>query len=273
MEHENKYVAKKPDANGVIHYTTEEDKVWQTLIERQIGIVENRACTEFIQGLNVLNMPRNHIPQCSYMNQILGATTGWSVEPVSALIPVDYFFTLLANRQFPAASFIRTPEELDYLQEPDIFHEFFGHCPILTNKTYADFMQKFGEVALRANEIQREYLARLYWFTVEFGILKTKTGFVNYGGGILSSMEETIYAIESDIPERRPMGDALDLLRTPYRIDIKQPIYYYINEIAELYHLLDNEEALLAEVDKAHELGDFEPTFPLTEKDKMILRC
>lgn len=273
MEHVSKYVAKKPDENGYIQYTAEEDGVWHTLIERQIKIATNRACDEFIRGLDVLNMPHDRVPQCLEMNDALGKATGWSVEPVAAMIPVDYFFTLLANRKFPAASFIRIPEELDYLEEPDIFHEFFGHCPILTDQTYANFMAKYGEIALRANEQQREYLARLYWFTVEFGLMKTPSGFKNYGGGILSSKGETIFAVESDEPERRPLGNCIDALRTPYRTDIMQTIYYYIENFSELYRLVDDEQGLLAAVDEAHHLGEFEPTFPLTEKELMILRC
>lgn len=273
MEHVSKYVAKQPDANGQIAYTATENKTWQTLFERQVEIIKNRACDEFIAGIDRLNMRHDKIPQCPEMNAALTQATGWCVEPVAALIPVDYFFTLLANRQFPAATFIRIPEELDYLEEPDIFHEFFGHCPLITDQVYADFMHKFGVVALRANEIQREYLARLYWFTVEFGLMKTPLGFRDYGGGILSSKEETISAIESDIPERRPLADCMQALRTPYRTDIVQPIYYTIESFDELYQLLDDEEGLLARVDEAHRLGDFEPTFPLTDKDHMILRC
>ena len=266
MEHVSRYVAKQPDAKGYIAYTSAENQVWHTLIERQMKIVENRACDEFFEGIKTLAMSHEHVPQCLEINRTLGHATGWSVHPVDALISVDYFFTLLSERKFPAASFIRVPEELDYLQEPDIFHELFGHCPLLTNQVYADFMQKFGEMALRANDVQREYLARLYWFTVEFGIK-------NYGGGILSSKGETIYAVESDEPKRLPLGDASALLRTPYRIDIMQPIYYYIESFDELYQLLDDEKSLLAKIDEAHGLGDFEPTFPLTDKDKMILRC
>ena len=250
MEHVSKYVAKQPDEHGIIAYTDTENATWQKLIERQMEVIQQRACDEFISGLQCLNMSHRSIPQCSEINNALGKATNWSVEPVAALIPVDYFFTLLSKRKFPAATFIRVPEELDYLQEPDIFHEFFGHCPLLTDPVYADFMHKFGVVALRANAVQREYLARLYWFTVEFGLMQTPEGLRNYGGGILSSKQETISAIESVEPERRALGNCIQALRTPYRTDIVQTIYYTIESFEELYRLLDDETALLARCDE-----------------------
>lgn len=266
MEYTSSYVAKQPDGNGLIAYTNEENFVWKELIERQLKIIEQRSCQEYLDGLTALNMAHDHIPQPHEMNTALSQTTGWSVEPVPALIPVDTFFKLLANKHFPAASFIRVREELDYLQEPDIFHEFFGHCPMLTDQSYADFMQQYGKIALAADEQTRHFLGRLYWFTIEFGLIQTQQGLKNYGGGILSSKEETIYAIESGIPERRLLGDAIDALRTPYRIDIKQPIYYVIESFEQLYELINND--ILGKVEKAIALGEFEPTFPVVGKEK-----
>ena len=148
MEHVSQYVAKMPDANGIITYTAEEDSVWRDLFARQTKIVKSRACPEYLHGLTVLNMPTDHIPQPHEINHALSKATGWMVKPVEALISVDYFFTLLSKRQFPAASFVRRRNELDYLQEPDIFHEIFGHCPLLTDQTYADFMEKYGIIAV-----------------------------------------------------------------------------------------------------------------------------
>src|SRR3990167_4932817 len=212
-----KYKAKTPDASGHIDFTKEENETWKILIERQLHIIEHRACPEFLEGLAHLNLPLNHIPQCHDINQVLQRTTGWSVVPVAAIIPLSQFFQLLANKQFPAASFIRVREELDYLQEPDIFHEFFGHCPLLTNQAYADFTEHYGKLGLAADEEDRIMLGRLFWFTNEFGLINTAKGLRTYGGGILSSKNETIYCIESDIPERKPF-DVIQVLRTPYRI-------------------------------------------------------
>ena len=181
-----KYKAKTPDASGHIDFTKEENETWKILIERQLHIIEHRACPEFIEGLTHLNLPLNHIPQCHDINQVLQRTTGWSVVPVSAIIPLSQFFQLLANKQFPAASFIRVREELDYLQEPDIFHEFFGHCPLLTNQAYADFIEWYGKTALESDRKTQSILGRLFWFTIEFGLLETSEGLRIYGGGILS---------------------------------------------------------------------------------------
>ncbi|MBB70896.1 MAG: phenylalanine 4-monooxygenase [Legionellales bacterium] len=259
MEHVSKYTAKIPDANGMVDFTAEENSVWQDLITRQIPIVERLACDEFIEGLKILDLPMDRIPQCPELNEKLGQATGWAVEPVPALIPVEQFFELLANKKFPAATFIRRREELDYLQEPDIFHEYFGHCPLLTNQAYADFAQAYGEVALNADKEDRQALGRLYWFTVEFGLMNTPKGLKNYGGGILSSKDETIYAVESDTPIRKPLGRGLDALRTPYRVDIIQPVYYVIDDFAQLYDLITND--VFGTIRKARELGEFAPNF------------
>lgn len=258
MKLKTKYQAKQPNSQGFINYTAEENKVWETLYTRQIEVIETRACPEFIEGLASLKMPLDRVPQLSDISQALMPLTGWSVVAVPALISTDHFFTLLNQRQFPAATFIRIPEELDYLEEPDIFHEFFGHCPLLTQPVYADFMQKYGEVALAAPEADRELLARLFWFTVEFGLIKTSEGIRCYGGGILSSKNESIYALESPTPLRRPFN-LLDVLRTPYRIDIMQTIYYVIDSYNQLYELLNTD--LGAAIQKARELGEFAPSF------------
>ena len=148
------------------------------------------------------------------MTEAFKQTTGWSVVPVPAMIKPEQFFELLANKKFPAATFIRTPEDLDYLQEPDIFHEFFGHCPMITYQPFADFMQTYGKLALLAKTEHRSFLSRLFWFTVEFGLIQTDQGVRCYGGGILSSKNETVYAVESDIPQRKPF-DLIEVLRTP----------------------------------------------------------
>ena len=200
----SKYQAKKPDDSGFIAYTEEEHETWNILFERQVGLVRGRACNEFIDGLDILRLPSDRIPQLDELNKSLEKTTGWGVARVPALISFDRFFNLLANRQFPVATFIRTREELDYLQEPDIFHEIFGHCPLLTNPDFAEFTATYGRLGLAASKEERVYLARLYWLTVEFGLVETIQGLRIYGGGILSSYGETCYALESDKPLREP---------------------------------------------------------------------
>ena len=198
------------------------------------------------------------IPQIPDINRILDEKTGWGVEAVPALIQPKEFFSLLSKKRFPAATFIRVPEELDYLQEPDIFHEVYGHTPLLINEAYGTFMQKFGELALKADPKDRRRLFRIFWFTIEFGLLNTKEGLRAYGGGILSSIGETQYAL-TDKPKKLKF-DLLEILRTPYRIDIMQPQYFIIDNFDELFTILDND--IFAMVEKSKELGDREPLYP-----------
>lgn len=255
---ETSYVAHPVDKNGIAAYTADENQMWHDLITRQTPIVQGRACDEYLNGLKLLNLPKDHIPQCPEISKVLMETTGWSLEPVPALIPSDRFFHLLANRKFPAATFIRRRDEIDYIQEPDIFHEIFGHCPLLTNQALADFTCKYGQLCLTANEEEREMLARLYWFTVEFGLIKTKNGLRTYGGGILSSMSETPYCVESDIPVRKPF-DVIDVFRTPYLIYILQPVYFVIDSFDVLFHLTEMD--LIGLAHEAKKMGMHKPLY------------
>ena len=252
------YIAKEPDENGYIHYSAAEHAVWNTLITRQREVLKGRACDAYIEAHETLALPTDHIPQCPEISDVLQACTGWRVTPVPALIPAQQFFELLARRRFPAASFIRAKEELDYLEEPDIFHELFGHAPHLTDRRFAAFTHAYGKAGLAASDEDRERLARLYWFTAEFGLVRSPDGVRAYGAGICSSPGETRYAIESDAPERRTF-DPIDAMRTPFRIDIYQPLYYVLDSFDTLFDLANEGlEGMLAE---ARRLGDFEPMF------------
>ncbi len=252
------YTAKTIDEKGNAAYTEEENQIWHELITRQLPIIENRACDEYKQGIQLLNLPHDRIPQCHEVSTVLQKTTGWALEPVPALIPFDRFFQLLANRKFPAATFIRRREELDYLQEPDIFHEVFGHCPMLTNQACADFTHTYGKLGLTATHEEQVMLAKLYWFTIEFGLIQTKKGLRIYGGGILSSKNETIYAVDSDVPQRKPF-EVMEVLRTPYRIDIIQPIYYVIDDYDVLFNLTKMD--LISLIHEAKKLGIYKPMY------------
>lgn len=264
MGKSSKYVAKIPDENGIIPYSDDEHAVWRDLYSRQIDIIQGRACQEFLDGLAMLKLPTDRIPQPAEVSRILHERTGWQVEPVPALINFDRFFRLLAERKFPAASFIRTREEMEYLQEPDIFHEIFGHTAMLTHQAFADFTEAYGKAGVKASREERVFLARLYWFTVEFGLLQTSDGIRIYGGGIASSPGETIYSLESDQPLRRPF-DPIDALRTPYRIDIYQTVYYVLDRMDDLFELAGAD--LLALIRQARALGQFEPTYPPKQKE------
>lgn len=252
------YTARPIDSQGNAAYTEEENAIWHELITRQYPIVQDHACKEFIHGLALLNLPKDRIPQCPEISLALTAATGWSLAPVPALIPFDHFFNLLANRKFPAATFIRRRAEINYLQEPDIFHEIFGHCPMLTNPACADFAQTYGRLALAASPEDQVMLARLYWFTIEFGLCKTPDGLRAYGGGILSSKNETIYCLESNKPLRKPFNP-LEVLRTPYRIDIMQPIYFVLDDFDVLFQLIEMD--LIGLIHEARRLGMHEPLY------------
>ena len=254
------YTAKIPDKKGIVHYVDEENHTWAFLIHRQMQTIHQRACESYLKGLKFLELPTDRVPQCREVSEALMQATGWSVHPVPTLIPNDEFFYLLAHRKFPAATFIRRWDEIDYLKEPDIFHEFFGHCPLLTDPRCADFMQHYGKIALQATPEERHYLARLYWFTVEFGLIQTTEGLRIYGGGILSSQEETIYCLEDTKLIRKPF-DIIDALRTPYRIDILQPIYFVIQDFSDIYALIELD--LLEKIREAQRLGDHAPMFEI----------
>jgi phenylalanine-4-hydroxylase len=262
------YVSRKPDDKGFVDYPDTEHQTWHTLYDRQIALIKERACDEFIEGIELLNLTADRIPQIPDVNAALAKTTGWTLEPVAALISIDKFFQLLAAKKFPVATFIRRPEDLDYIEEPDIFHEIFGHCPLLTNPAYADFTEAYGKLALQAEPNERMRFGRLYWFTIEFGLLQTQKSNRIYGGGILSSKEETVYALDSTVPECRPF-DLMKVLRTPYRIDILQTVYYVIENYEQLHELTNMD--LLGCVREAMRLGDFPPTYNTdkeTEYDK-----
>jgi len=259
----SKYVAKVPDASGYIAYTDEEHAVWHDLITRQRPIVEKYACKEYLEALDVMRFPTDRIPQCNEVSAVLRKHTGWEVAPVPALIPFGQFFQLLADKKFPAASFIRSREEMDYLQEPDIFHEIFGHTPLLTDPRFAEFTHAYGKAGVRARKEDHVKLARLYWFTVEFGLIRAGKGLKTYGAGIVSSFGETPYSIESDKPLRKPF-DPIDALRTPYRIDIFQTTYFIIDSLQDMFDLAHKD--LFALIAEAEKLGMHTPNFPPAEK-------
>ncbi|PTS86544.1 MULTISPECIES: phenylalanine 4-monooxygenase [unclassified Caulobacter] len=215
-------------------YSPAEHEVWITLYERQTALLRDRACDAFLKGLDALDLHRAGIPDFARINEELQRLTGWSVVAVPGLVPDDVFFDHLANRRFPAGRFIRKPEELDYLQEPDIFHDVFGHVPMLTDPVFADYMQAYGEGGRRALDLGvLANLARLYWYTVEFGLMQTPQGLRIYGAGIVSSRSESIFALEDTSPNR--IGFDLErVMRTPYRIDDFQQAYFVIDSIQTL---------------------------------------
>lgn len=222
------------------NFTENEHNIWKTLFERQFALLQNRSADEIIAGMQKLNICNNQIPKFSELNVILQEETGFSIVPVKGFIPEDLFFRFLSERKFPATCFIRKFDQLDYLEEPDIFHDIFGHIPLLINPIFADFMQEFGFKGLEAIELNMlEFAATLYWFTVEFGLISTSNGLRIYGAGILSSKAETIYSLESNIP-RRIKFDFARVIKTKYDIDSLQKTYFVIESFAELFETLHN---------------------------------
>jgi phenylalanine-4-hydroxylase len=216
-------------------YTADEHAIWDFLYRRQRDILADRADPVMLQGLETLNLNRGGIPNFAVINQELKARTGFSVVAVPGLVPDEVFFTHLANRRFPAGQFIRGRDQLDYLQEPDIFHDVFGHVPLLTNPVFADYMEAYGKGGLRAMKFGRlKNLAALYWYTVEFGLIETPKGVRIYGAGISSSKDESIFALEDPSPNR--LRFSLErVMRTEYRIDDFQQTYFVIRSYDELF--------------------------------------
>jgi phenylalanine-4-hydroxylase len=263
MSKSTRYKSHQPDVNGLVNWSAQENEIWAGLLKKQWRLLEGRACNEYLHGLELLDLSPERIPQLAEINSVLIEATGWQVKQVPSLIKFDEFFRLLANKQFPVATFIRSTEEFDYLQEPDIFHEIFGHCPLLTNPAFAHFTHTYGKLGYAASKEDRAFLARLYWFTVEFGLVNTPAGTRVYGGGVLSSPGETLHAIESDDCMHMPM-QPLDALRTPYRIDIMQPLYYVLESFDSLFDIAEMD--IMALVSQAKKLGLFAPKFLPKEK-------
>jgi phenylalanine-4-hydroxylase len=230
--------------------------MWDTLFARQVSLLSTRAAPAFLEGLDVLRMSKPGIPDFAELSERLGKATGWSVVAVPGLIPEEAFFENLANRRFVAGRFIRKPEQIDYLQEPDVFHDVFGHVPLLVHPVFADYMQAYGRGGLRSmryGSIHR--LARLYWYTVEFGLIHDGAGLKLYGAGIASSASESRFAIDSDSPNRLQF-DLRRIMRTKYRIDDFQQDYFVIDSFEQLLReTLDTDFApLYAELDTLSEI-------------------
>jgi phenylalanine-4-hydroxylase len=217
------------------NFTAENHDVWKTLYRRQREILPGRACNEFLENMDTLGIDDAKIPNFKELSVTLKKLTGWEVVAVPGLIPDLPFFQLLADRKFPAGNFIRRRDQLDYIQEPDVFHDVFGHVPLLANPVFADYIAAYGKGGLRAHEFGTiTNLARLYWFTVEFGLIDTKDGLRIYGAGILSSPGESVYALEDPTPSRIGF-DLKRVMQTEYKVDDYQKNYFVIDEFEQLF--------------------------------------
>ena len=242
---------------GWHNYTPQEHAVWKMLFERQSKLLPGRACDEFVRGMQDLPIGPDQIPNFEQLSETLSQRTGWQIVAVPGLVPDDVFFEHLAHRRFPAGHFIRKPHELDYLAEPDVFHDVFGHVPMLMNPAIADYIQAYGEGGLRAKRLGvLEKLARVYWYTVEFGLVKQPGGLRVYGAGIASSATETVFSVEDDSPNRVAF-DLERVMRTNYRIDDFQETYFVLDNLNDLLELARIDFAPLYE--RVAGASDFEP--------------
>ena len=222
---------------GWANYSAREHAVWRTLFERQSALLPGRACAAFVDGMRRLPMEANAIPDFRALNDVLLPRTGWQIVAVPGLVPDEVFFEHLAQRRFPAGQFIRRADQLDYLEEPDVFHDVFGHVPMLMNPVIADFVQAYGVGGLRAKQLGvLQHLARVYWYTVEFGLVRQDDSLRIYGSGIASSFTESVFALDDPSPNR--IGFDLErVMGTDYRIDDFQESYFVLDSLDDLLAL------------------------------------
>jgi phenylalanine-4-hydroxylase len=250
-------------------YSPAEHGRWDRLFRRAVVALQGRACDEYLAALGALEVSGRGIPDMARLSDRLQKITGWSVVPVVELVPDEVFFDHLANRRFPAGAFIRPEEEMDYLKEPDIFHDIFGHVPLLANPAYSDFMVAYGKGGRRAVELGRLHnLARLYWYTIEFGLIRSAVGLRIFGAGILSSVAESAFALESQSPNRVAF-DLLRVMRTKYEIDDFQQTYFVIDSFENLLDACYQDFGPVYE--RLATASDIEP-FELVDGDEVLTR-
>ena len=222
------------------HYAQEDHQVWSLLYRRQVSNLSDKASRPFLEGLQRVGFKPYCIPRFEETNTRLEALTGWQLQPVPGIVPDLEFFEMLNQRRFPATTWIRSLQQLDYLEEPDMFHDLFGHVPLLSDEDYTRFLQQLGQLALtfRDDTWRIHLLSRIYWFTVEFGLIRESGAIRIYGAGLLSSVGETQYALSKTPQQRGYMLE--DVLRTAYRKDDFQPLYYVVENFEELYGSLSS---------------------------------
>jgi len=231
-------------------YTPEDFTVWQTLFERQMNLLNQYASASYLDAIDKIGFHAAAIPDFSNVNEKLLSLTGWQLTVVPGLVPQKEFFEMLAQRIFPATCWLRTFAEIDYIEEPDMFHDVFGHVPLLANSEYASFMQAFGMLALEwINQPEIvDLLSRIYWFTVEFGLINEAGNIRIYGAGVLSSPGETMNSMKEDMIKRR--FNAADILRTGYKTDVLQEQYFIIDNYAQLDNMLTEVKQLINNAEK-----------------------
>lgn len=237
-------ILSKPLVQDYSQYTAEHFKVWEILFDRQMALLKDRAAQVFMDGIDAIHFRADTIPKFDEFNIRLDTITGWQAVVVPGLIDNKEFFELLLNRRFPASTWLRRMDQLDYLEEPDMFHDVFGHLPLLTNKTYCAYLYGLSKIALTYidNPIAVELISRIYWYTVEFGLIRDNGLLRIYGSGILSSTGESVYCLKSGIPSRRVDYHVETILDTPYIKDKFQEQYFVIDTCLQLFESLPDIE-------------------------------
>jgi len=249
-------------SNDTILYSEEDNFIWYNLYTSQIEVLKDRVYEPFLELLNELCLPKDRVPQLYEVSNVLRNKTGWTIAKVNDLIPYNDFFNLLANKVFPSTTYIRTLSV--FSKDPDIFHELFGHCPMLLNSNYSLFLSKIAKFALQCPRLEQIILQRFLWYTIEVGLIQTSQGLRIYGGALISSPQESIYSLESSEPERK-IFDLLDISRSPYRADVLQTTYYFISSFEELYNFEFSLEKLSIIIKAAKQLGEYPAKFKIED--------
>jgi len=249
-------------------YTKADHATYRQLYERQSALLPGLACDAFIEALPSLGV-KDRIPRFEEINERLKPATGWEIVAVPGLIPERPFFDLLANRRFPVTDWIRQPEEFDYIVEPDVFHDLFGHVPLLFNPVFADYVQRYGAGGLKAHDLGAgELLSRLYWYSIEFGLIRQTNGLRAFGAGIISSAGELRHSVTSAAPQRIAL-DLLRCMRTRYKIDDYQATYFVIDSFQQLFDLSEPDFTPLYEAVRAS--GELAPEASIASDSRITL--
>src|SRR5580704_4571261 len=225
-------------------YTPDQHAVWAELVSRRMPQLKEHACEEYLDGFDQIGLREDAIPNLAEVNKRLGPRTGWNATSVSGFLPPDAFFAMLAARQFPTTTWLRNRESLEYIPEPDIFHDVFGHVPMHAHPVFADFLQHYGAVcAVLTDKEALEKMGRLFWFTVEFGVIRQKGEYRLYGSGLISSQGESTYVIEGG-PEIRD-SDVDKVLKTEFSTSEMQPVLYAVDSFEQIYEATRDAEKRL----------------------------
>lgn len=235
------------------NYTAEDQKVWEILFERQVEQLKELADTSYLDGIQRIGFSKNKIPDFRDVNARLKEQTGWKIHVVPGIIDQENFFKMLSEKTFPSSTWLREMDELDYLSEPDMFHDAFGHMPLLTNPIFCDFFQKIGDLGIKYMDHPEiiEKLGRIYWFTVEFGLIENENGLKIYGAGILSSFGESKFSL-SDEPTRKPF-DIIKVMNTDFDNTVIQELYFVIDSFEQLSSSIEEAELEIASILKEQE--------------------